>query len=355
MEFPFFSGKRKLGDTLIVIDLGGRTTKAVQVQRKGGGFSLLSYAVQDAPIADKAPSPELLSEHFKAVAQTLEARTKQVVFSVGVADSVLRHAELPLLPPDDMRMVLKFNSKNYLQQDLPDYAFDCFALPGAANGAKPGETAAKSQKVRVLVGGAKNQLVNDLQAAAKLAGWSAEFVSPALVGPANAFELAQPEVFRKQVVALIEMGFRNTTITILKDGEFMLSRVVNLGGDKLTQGLAEAMNISYAEAEGIKVGMPDEVKPTLQLLVSPLARELRASIDYFEHQHDRAVAEAYVSGGAARSACLVALLQEELMVPCKTWSPVSFMNQSMPPRQLAEIEQVAAQLSVAVGTAAGAY
>lgn len=352
MEFPFFNGKRKLGETLIAIDLGGRTTKAVQVQRKNGGYSLLSYAVQDAPIADKAPSPELLSEHFKAVGQALDARTKQVVFSVGVADSVLRHAELPMLPPDDMRMVLKFNAKNYLQQDLPDYAFDCFMLPGAL---KAGEAPAKNQKVRTLVGGAKNQLVNDLQAAAKLAGWSAEFVTPALVGPANAFELAHPDVFQKQVVALIEMGFRNTSITILKDGEFMLSRVVNLGGDKLTHGLAEAMNISYAEAEGIKVGMPDEVKPTLQLLVAPLARELRASIDYFEHQHDRAVAEAYVSGGSARSACLVGLLQEELMVPCKAWNPASFMNQSLPPQQLADIEQVAPQLSVAIGAAAGAH
>lgn len=353
MEFPFFNGKRKLNDTLIVIDLGGRTTKAIQVQRKGGSYSLLSYAVQDAPIADKAPSPELLSEHFKAVGQALEARTKQVVFSVGVADSVMRHAELPMLPPDDMRMVLKFNAKNYLQQDLPDYAFDCFMVPGAL---KPGEApAAKSQKVRTLVGGAKNQLVHDLQAAAKLAGWSAEFVTPALVGPANAFELAQPEVFHKQVVALIEMGFRNTSITILKDGEFMMSRVVNMGGDKITQGLAEAMNITYAEAEGIKVGMPDEVKPTLQLLLNPLTRELRASIDYFEHQHDRAVAEAYVSGGAARSACLLGLMQEELMVPCKTWNPVSFMNQSMPPQQLAEIEQAAPQLSVAIGAAAGAF
>jgi type IV pilus assembly protein PilM len=350
MEFPFFSGRRKLGDTFLVIDLGGRTTKAVQVQRKGGAYSLLSYTVQDAPIADKTPSPELLGEHFKAVGQALEARTKQVIFPVGVGDSLLRHAELPLLPPDDMRMVLKFNSKNYLQQDLPDYAFDCFVLGGTP---KAGETPSKNQKVRALVGGAKNQLVNDLQTAAKLAGWSAEFITPALVGPANAFELAQPEVFKKQVVALVELGFRHTSIIVLKEGEFALSRVVNLGGDKLTQGLAEAMGISYAEAESIKVGMPEEVKPTLQLLLNPLVRELRASLDYFEHQHDRPVSEVYLSGSAARSACLVELMQEELMVPCKTWNPVGFMSQAMPPQQVAEIEQVAPQLSVAIGTAAG--
>ena len=36
-------------------------------------------------------------------------------------------------------------------------------------------------------------------------------------------------------------------------------RVVNIGGDKLTAGLAETMSISYAEAEGIKIGMAPEV------------------------------------------------------------------------------------------------
>ena len=44
------------------------------------------------------------------------------------------------------------------------------------------------------------------------------------------------------------------------------------------------MNISYAEAEGIKVGMPGEVQAALESQVQPLGRELRASLDFFEHQ-----------------------------------------------------------------------
>src|SRR2546422_3223177 len=113
--------------------------------------------------------------------------------------------------------------------------------------------------------------------------------------------MAMPEVFTRDVVALVDIGFKNTSICLLQQGELMLSRVVAIGGDKLTAGLAESMGISYAEAEGIKVGMPTEVQPALESMVTPLGRELRASIDFFEHQQEKHVSQVYLTGGSARS------------------------------------------------------
>jgi len=131
-----------------------------------------------------------------------------------------------------------------------------------------------------------------------------------------------------------------------------LGRVVpSLGADRVTAGLAEAMGVSYAEAEGIKVGLPEEVEGAMQGLILPLGRELRASIDFFEHQQDKAVTQVCVSGGSARSNFIVESLQGELMVPTKAWNPISFMNLAVPPQRLAEAEQVAPQLAVAVGGA----
>jgi type IV pilus assembly protein PilM len=111
------------------------------------------------------------------------------------------------------------------------------------------------------------------------------------------------------------------------------------------------MNIGYAEAEGIKVGMPSEVEAHLDLLISPLARELRASIDFFEHQQERTLPMVYVSGGSARSEFIVQVLRREIAIECKTWNPVAGLQLALAPNQTAEIEQVAPQLSVAVGAA----
>ena len=358
MALPFLKSQSKKRDQIIAIDLGGRSTKAIHLQRKGDNYTLLSYCVMDAPIYEKNLSVDLLTEHLKALYQTLGTKSKYVSLAIGVNDSIVRQTELPQIPLADMRQILKNNTKNYLQQDLTGHTFDCYFMPnrsssGSADGVKVSGTA--SQKLKVLVGGAKTQLTNDLQSAVRQANLVADQVIPGLVGPVNAFEMAMPDIFNKEVVALVDIGFKSTSICLLQKGELILSRVVNLGGDKLTQGLAESMSISYAEAEGIKVGMPTEVQSSLEPLLSPLGRELRASVDFFEHQQDRTVSQIFISGSSARSEFILKSLEAELLAPCKTWNPTDSLQIALPSEQAAELQHMAPTLAVAVGTAAASF
>jgi type IV pilus assembly protein PilM len=357
IALPFLNGHSKKRDQIIAIDLGGRSTKAIYLQRSGDTYTLLRYCVMDAPIYEKNLSADLLGEHLKAIYQALEAKTKYVSIAISVGDSVVRHADLPQIPVEDMRQILKNNTKNYLQQDLPGHTFDCFFIPirPNGNGQEGGKPTSPSNKLKVLVGAAKKQLMDELQSAVKQAGLIPDQVVPGIVGPVNAFELAMPDSFARGALAIVDIGFRTTSICLLQNGELIVSRAVNIGGDKLTHGLAESMGISYAEAEGIKVGMPAEVQSNLEPLLTPLGRDLRASIDFFEHQQDCTVNEIHMSGGSARSEFIVKALESQLMVPCRSWNPTGGLQMSLPPTQLGEIEFVAPQLAVALGTAAAAF
>jgi len=359
MPLPFFNTRAKRREEIIAIDLGGRHTKAVHLQNKGDRPSLIGYTIQDSPSEQSSISVEVLAEHLKSVSRALGDGTKSVVVSLSVADTVVRRAEMPPMPMDDMRQLLKLNPKNYLQQDLPDHVFDCsFVVPRSLenpkDGAKETPKVTGPQKQKVIVGAAKSKLVNDIAAALKEAGLSAVQIVPGLVGPANAFELSEPEVFANEAVALVDIGFRNTTISILQQGELIMHRVVNLGGDRITQGLSESMGISYAEAEGIKVGMAGEVQGALEPVISTLGRELRAFMDFFEHQQDVTVSQIFVSGGTARGELLVQALQVEMLVPCRVWNPAGSFNMIMSPELTAEYSNVAPQLAVAVGAALSA-
>ncbi len=352
MALPFLNSSSGKRDLILAIDLGGRTTKAVQLQRRGDDFVLSRFMLLDAPIYEKTLSADLLTEHMKSICQTMETKARPITLAVGVNDSIVRHADLPQMPISDMRQVLKNNTKNYLQQDLPGYIFDCsILLPRSPQSAAEKAKATGPLKQKVLVAGARKQLVEDMQNAIRSTGSIPEAIVPGLVGPVNAFEMAMPEVFNKEVVGLVDIGFRNTSICLLQQGELILSRVVAIGGDRLTTGLAESLGISYAEAEGIKVGMAPEVQSQLEALVIPLGRELRASIDFFEHQQDKTVTHVYVGGASAHSELILQTLQTEMMVECKTWNPVSFLQMALPPQQAGEIEHVGAQLAVAVGAA----
>ena len=355
MALPFLSRAVKKRDQIVAIDLGGRTTKAVHLYRRDQSYGLASFAVLDAPIYERAYAPEVLSDHLKNVHKALGGnRTKSLALAIGVGDAIFRQVELPLMPADEVRAMLKYNSKNYLQQELPDHVFDCYFMAPSANSKGADKSAGGQSKQRAMVGAAKKQIVDDLLTAMKTAGFLGEQVVPGIIGPANSFELAEPDVFMKEVVALVDVGFKNTNIVILDCGEIRLNRVVAIGGDRLTSGLSDSMGISYLEAENIKVGMPTEVQSNLEPLIYPLGRELRASLDFFEHQEDKTVSQVFISGGSARSDFVVQALQGELGVQCRSWNPAKSLRMELDSQKGGELEAVAPQLTVAIGAAVSA-
>ena len=363
MALSFLSGmfgRAPKREHIVALDLGGHATKAVHLQRRGDKFHLLNYVIIETPQGDKPLAGAALAEHFKNVSRALDAgKTKQVTVAVGANDAVFRPAEVPAMGVSDLRTMLKINSKACLQQEYPDPGFDCCfvaAAPGkGAEGGKEGGKASGGAKQRVLVGGEKRQVLDDLSAALRSAGLVPDQVVPGLAGPVNAFELAEPDAFAKDVVALVDLGFKSSSITVLDAGEIRLNRVVDLGGHALTRGLAEAMGVNYDEAENIKVGMASEIQTNLEPLLAPLGRELRASLDFFENQNDCQVSQVFLSGGPARGEIVVQTLQAELVAPCKAWSPTRFLQLSLPPEKAGEVDGVATQLAVAVGAAATAF
>jgi len=366
MAFPFVNGfGSKKRSQMIAVDLGTRKTKAVLLERHGQSLELLRYALLDAPISEKRITPEQLTEHLRAVVTALEADTKSVTVAIGLDDVVMRQVELPQIPKDEMRMILKNNTRGYLQQDLPNHVFDCHVFPPRATPVKaapqkPAKTpeAPKQMampKLKVLVAAARQQLMNDFQMAIRSAGLTPESIVPGMIAPVNAFELAMPEIFARDSIALVDIGFKHSSVCVLDQGELALTRLMSIGGDRMTAGLAEAMNISYAEAEGIKVGMGQEVQSALEAQVIPLGREVRASLDFFEHQNDRAISQVFISGGSAQSELIVGMLKAEMIVECKPWSPLGSIQMALPAQQAAEVEHIGSQLIVAVGAALAAF
>ncbi len=347
----------KKHDQIISIDLGGRTTKAVSIKRRGEVFEFSNYAIIDAPIYEKRINADLLSEHLKSVTKKLDTKVKRINLAIGTADSVVRITELTAMAVANMRLMLKHSSKTYLQQELTDYVFDCYILPPGKITPKQSDEEKKTAapKYRVVVGGAKQQLVDEIQKAAKTAGITIENLIPQLICPVNAFEFAQPDVFKNESVALVDIGFKGCSISVLIQGEIALNRVVNIGGDQITSALAESLGTSYAEAEGIKIGMPEEVQSNLEPLITALGIELRASIDFCEHQYNVTIGQVFVSGDSARSEFLLKCLQTELLVPCRSWNPAAFMENKLPPQLIGEIEQVSPKLTVAIGAAACSF
>ena len=230
MVFPFFNNRAKRRDRVVVVDLGTHTTKAVHLERQGEILNLAAFAIEPAPPYDPKASVAVLAEHLKKVHQALATPTKAVTLILGVGQSLLRQVEMFVAPISEMRARLKESPKNYLQQELHEkHVFDCYMAPAVALGAQT-EGSKAPTKAKIIVGGAEERVLAEWSEVIKLAALLPDQIVPNLVGPVNALERAQPVEFARDAVAVVDLGFKNSTISIVKQGELILNRVVAIGG-----------------------------------------------------------------------------------------------------------------------------
>ncbi len=341
-------------DQIVAIVLGTRMTKAVNLHREGGQLCLMNYLLQPAPEYPDGFSRDILIQHLKDIKEKLGAKTNQLIIVLSMGDTVIRHVELTGGNTADMRQMLRMNSKHYFQQDLSGYEFDCWVLPAPAE-AKPTEDAPKKAAKQVLAGGLKLTLLEDIEAAAKAAHWELVQITVSQVCLINTALMALPETVLKEPVALIDIGFKTSTISLLANGNLGLNRVIPIGSDNLTKGLAEALGVTYPVAEGIKTVMAAKVQGKLNELIMPLAQELRTAIHFFESQQNQRITQMLVFGGAARSPLILEMLQNNLETTCLSFDSSSSLTLKLPPEKEKELAKDKPQLAAALGAVAGWY
>lgn len=377
---------------ITAVVLGARTTQAVVLQRSGQRFNLVDYSITETPqigtynpqnrtdifapwsrLSDTpAPADEkpevILSEHLKKVVEGLGTKSTEVVIAVGLSENLLRTVELPSMTKDQARQMLALSGRNHLQQELADYEIDCHFLGAAPNEGpsstsrgstlgfeeedeSQGATKKRQTRERVLVGAGRKIMVEHLLTAAKSAGLRANRITFTQTSLANALHLSRKDTIAQEVVAVLDLGFKASTISILVEGKLLLTRAVNAGADQMTRDLAEVMSVNYAAAESVKVLMPEKVEPKLKTLLSALTTEFRSAIDFFEEKESKAVSKIFLAGGPARSNFIIDALQAELGRPCERLSLDAFIDPVLPATRLEQFSKDAPQLAAAIGAA----
>ena len=353
--------KAKNLQRVIVIDCGGSSTKAVYLERRGTEVVLLNYVIRPAPTQAVKDSVELMAEFLREIQQALGAKSRQVIIALSPSEGVFRNVELPELRVGDLRNLLKNNSRQYLHRELEGFEIDCAVisrvaatssttLTGLSSYGESGAGAGKAvARLNVLVGAANGALVDLFHQAALAAGLIPAEVTFTQSGLINCARMTCGPLLADNAVALIDIGSRSTAITILLRGEAMLTRIIPIGGDHLTAGLAREFGISLEMAEELKVNMSDKDLTKLEKLSQPLLDELRASIDFFEQLHERIVSQALITGGAARGEATIRLVQEGLVVPrCQMWNLGEAVRLGMPEAVRANYDKDASRLGSAL-------
>jgi Tfp pilus assembly PilM family ATPase len=305
----------------IGVDLGRHTLKAVTVARRGQHqVAITNYSTR--VVTDLFANPEQLQHQVRLLLREVDAGTRPCGVVVSGLDSMTRIIEQPPTPPKLLREGLRLNGQMLLNQDCQHFVLDCdYAKSDSGVEAGAPMQGPNLQPRFYLVAGLPRPRVQQISDAFLKNKNPISVLQVAPVAFFNAFDYSYPEVAGNEAFVLLDIGHQESTVLIGCRRELVLVRTIDFGGQSITDSLAVGGAIDrYAAITLLQQGDAGVIE-LLSNEVSTLAREVSASIGFFEGQREETVRRVFVSGGPATADALLQVLSDSLDMTCELWDP----------------------------------
>jgi type IV pilus assembly protein PilM len=332
------------------LDIGSSSVKLIQLKEKRGGYSLQAFGAAPLPpeaIVDGAlmNSSAIVQAIQELVAQH-KVKSKEVAIGVRGHSVIIKKISLPRMTQEELDESIQWEAEQYIPFDVKDVNIDTQILTPDGDAAG---------QMDVLLVAAKKDMINDYTSVCAEAGLTATVVDVDAFAVQNAYE-ANYDAASGETVVLINIGAAVSNINILSHGVTTFTRDITMGGNAFTEEIQKQLNISYDEAEALKVGgqgesdavVPHEVERVIQGVADQMGGEIQRSIDFFASTAaDAKIARVYLSGGTARIPALYKVIEARAGVPVEILNP--FKNIEIDNRKFDPAVILATAPSAAVG------
>jgi len=303
----------------VALDIGSSSIKMVEAGGEPEGYRLLHVgilplpptAIQNNMVADK----EIVVKTIKSLVQANGVRSNRVVCAVPGRAVIIKKIELPTQGDKELEANVEFEANNVIPENLENINLDYQVLTN------------DGKKMEILLVAAKKEIINSYAEVIQEAGLNPAIMDVDYFAMENMHEINY-EPNPDEVVGLIHIGARYTTINVLRDGFSSFTGDLVLGGEAFTDSLMQSLQISYDQAERFKVtgllegkkgtNLQSLLKPASDSLVEEIARTLSL---YGVMGAEEGVHRFYLSGGGARVPGLCPLFAGRLGVPVQLSEP----------------------------------
>ncbi len=339
--------RKRVSDYSIGLDVGSSSLKLVAFSRESGGkkLRLWKYGVKAIPVRG-GKSPDHSAVDLTALIRELYAETKvdinDVISAIPGTSAVVRYLQMPRMMLQEARDALRYEAAQYIPFKAEEAQMDCHILNGNSSDRK-------DTMQLMLVATRRSEAEKRVEMLQK-AGLSPTVLDVDSLAILNAFETTGIPSSHKQAIGLINIGARQTNLSVIQDGRPAFTRDVEVGGGGITVAIARGLGISLADAEGLKVSGDAIIQPHLEIVLRSIVHQLRSSFDYYQGNSGKEVKKVYLSGGTSLLRGLREYLTESLGISTEPWDPLvgvitsDFQNDPA-------LRSLAPMLTVAVGLA----
>ena len=337
-------------DLVVGLDLGARQLKAAVLQRDKDEIKLARYAVtRSVAGASKAGPADRLGAELQELMAQLGVSERTARVAISCPSATVCETEMPRTPLEDAKNALRLNSVRYVRRDLSSFYLDAIELPDSHATDGKGKI---SPTMRVLVAAADKEEVRWYRTALESAKIHPEAIELSALTVVNAFQAGNAELCQNEIVVLLDIGAHSTSINLLRQGTPAMTRIMHFGGNHINEFIGTILTLQPHVAEEEKIKMSEAVQPLISQAISPLAREVRSSIDFFERQQECHVSRAFACGGSACSASILKFLSNEVGIQFNSWNPSQTLSIAHFNGEGPQLESVAPSLAAAIGAAA---
>lgn len=331
------------------LDIGSSSVKLVHLKESKRGYVLDAFGVAPLPpeaIVDGAlMNSAAVVDAIKELFAEARIKTRQVAIGISGHSVIIKKINLPRMSREELEESIQWEAEQYIPFDVKDVEIDVEIL-------SEGDDA--TGQMDVLLVAAKKDMINDYTAVVAEAGLTPVVCDVDAFAVQNCFEINY-ELPTTETVVLINAGASVVNINVLANGVTTFTRDITMGGNQFTEEIQKQLNVSYDEAEKLKVGgdmaevdsvIPQEVERVLQGVADQMAGEIQRSLDFYAATAaDSRIARVYLGGGTARIPALFKIIEQRVGVPVEILNPfkaIEIDNRRFDPGYLMEVAPAAA-------------
>ncbi len=238
-----------LGQKLIALDIGNRTTKIVYGLANKKNIVIYEYDIIDTPensIKDgMIINPEQLSLSILKTLKKNKIGSGTLVFNVTGTGVINREIQLPDSTEEELKQILEFEAQQYFPVDLSNYTTDFKVLEKVKTDS--------INQCKVLIVAAPNKQLESFIKLSSLIKRSLHNIDiPAnCVLKLEAFLGDKADGFDEDY-AIVDIGKDTSMICIFRNNVLKFSRILLNGSAEIDNHIASNFNIEYNRAENIK-------------------------------------------------------------------------------------------------------
>lgn len=309
------------------LDIGSDSIKMIQLKDTKQGPALQNLGV--APLPPEAIVDGALMNStaiVDAIQELMGAqgikRGKETAIAISGHSVIIKKINMPVMTRDELEESIQWEAEQYIPFDISEVNIDVEILSPEGN---------EAGQMDVLLVAAKKDMISDYTSVVSEAGLTPMVVDIDAFSVQNAFEVSYG-LDATETTVLVNVGASVININVISGGISVFTRDISMGGNQFTEDIQKQLNVSYDEAEALKLGgevgadtdsvVPQEVERVIQQISDQIAGEIQRSLDFFAATSaDSTMSRIYLSGGSAKIPALFKAIESRAGVAVEIMNP----------------------------------